>query len=288
MKVTQGEYYRKANDLPTRNDQLRRAIADAAATTDSWEAFTEKLGSAYTYPVSPVPPIPPQERRQLWESSKALGKSFWAWDHELRGSLKQQLNEAFQKLKTCKTKYHKAAVRETIAQLKRDQAKERLFRQTWQIYAKAASLALRSQNRDDALLCLQKLQELDDLRRGCWREGWDIEAHSHSLLGGTVKSKADWKHLPDSELDIAESIFRAVREEAQRREVLSQEVREAPMPVEVKLTRGVISFRHPDSEYWIRGARLGEAFTLPALGIEAPASRTQDRSRRRYTQEYTR
>ena len=44
------------------------------------------------------------------------------------------------------------------------------------------------------------------------------------------------------------------------------------MPVEVKLSRGEISFRHPDTERWVRGKRLGDAFTLASLGVSPPVT----------------
>lgn len=288
VKVSQNEYYLKSRGQETWNDQLRRAIADAAATTDSWEEFTEKLRYGYTHTVCSLPPIPRQELRKLWATYKDLNGSFWAWDNQLRASLREQLNDAFEKLKTCKTRYHKAAVRETIAQLKQDQAKERLFRQTWQAYAKAASLALKSQNRDDAMLCLEQLQELAKQHSEGWQEGWNTEAVSHSLLDGSIKSKASWKHISGHDLEIAEKILQAVQEEARQRQALSSQTREVPMPIEVKLTRGVVSFRHPDSEYWVRGSRLGDAFTLPALGIAPPVSRSRHQPRRTYSQDYER
>ena len=43
------------------------------------------------------------------------------------------------------------------------------------------------------------------------------------------------------------------------------------MPIEVKLSKGEISFRHPDSQRWVRGRRLGTDYTAQNLGISPPA-----------------
>lgn len=257
----------------TRNDQLRRVIADAAATTDNWDAFVRKLYTAYTHTVPEVLPIPYPQRQQLWAKYKELNGQFWAWDKRLRFSLQQKLSSEFQYLKNCKRKAGKEEILDRINALKEDQAKERLFRQVWQTYAKAASLALRSQNAEDAQLCLEQMQELSQKREGQWQEGWDPSSGSYALLDGTVKSKVTWKQISQSDLTIAQQILKAVQEEADAQKEAAGKTREEPMPIEVKLTRGDIAFRHPDSQRWVRGKRLGTAFTLQNLGI-APHART--------------
>lgn len=287
-KVSQKEYLLKQRGIDTRNDQLRRAIADAATTTNSWDAFVEKLGNAYSHSVPVIPPIPYADRQKLWKRYKELNGHFWVWDKQLRPSLQAQLKEAFQELKLCKQAEQKDTVRYRINRLKQEQAAERLFRQTWQTYARAASLALRSQNHGDALLCLEQLEELAKQQSGCWQEGWNRSSDTHSLLDGSVKSKLSWKQISNSDLEIAQKILDAVAEEAQYRKSLSSQTQEVPMPIEVKLTRGTVSFRHPDSERWVRGSRLGEAFTLQELGIRPPCARTQTPQQKRYALEHSR
>lgn len=115
----------------TRNDQLRRAIADAAATTENWDAFVRKLSTAYTYTIPGIPPIPYRERQQLWTQYKGLNGQFWAWDKALRESMQRQLDADFQHLKACSRKTGAASVRDNINALKAEKAKERLFRQVW-------------------------------------------------------------------------------------------------------------------------------------------------------------
>lgn len=257
----------------TRNDQLRRAIADAAATTDNWDAFVRKLHTAYTHTVPEIPPIPYRERQQLWSQYKELTKRFWDWDKALRGSLQRQLDAQFQRLKVCRQRTGKASIRDQIDALKTQKSKERLFRQVWQTYAKATSLALKSQNGEDAALCIEQMQVLAQQMEGHWQEGWDHRTGSYSIVGGDVKSKVTWKQISQSDLVIAQQILNAVQEEATIRKEAADNTREEPMPIEVKLSRGEIAFRHPDSQRWVRGKRLGTAFTLQNLGI-APLART--------------
>lgn len=284
VKVSQGEYLagRKGD---TRNDQLRRAIADAAATTESWEGFTHKLAAAYTQTVPEIPPIPYKQRQQLWEQYKDMNGQFWTWDKSLRNLLKQQLNAEFSRLKICKSKAGKVEIRDSIRALKADQAQERLFRETWQLYAKAAALALKSQNAEDAQLCLEQIQALSQMREGRWQEGWAHSTGSYSLLDGSVKSKVSWRQVTLSHRDMAGKLLQAVQEEANVRQTAAGRTREVPMPIEVKLTRGEISFRHPDSQRWVRGRRLGDAFTLKQLGLAPPGQ--GDRHRRSFP-EYSR
>lgn len=276
VKISQKEYLLKKSGIDTRNDQLRRAIADAAATTDSWEDFVEKLSTSYTYKAPVIPPIPYAERQKLWKTYKEMNTGFWNWNKQLRSSLQEKIKVSFQELKSCKFPGQKNAIREKINSLKQEQALERLFRQTWQTYAKAASLALRSQNQEDARLCLERMEELNKMREGYWQEGWYRSSGAYSVLNGPVKSNISWKQITKADLETAQKLLRAVQEEAQYRKSRSSAIREVPMPIEVKLTRGVVSFRHSDSEYWIRGSRLGEAYKLHELGIHPPHVQYQE------------
>lgn len=283
-----GKEYLARQHGKTRNDQLRRAIADAAATTDSWEAFARKLQIAYTHTVPEIPPIPYPERQRLWTQYKALNRQFWDWDKHLRTSLQQQLSREFQYLKACKRKAGKAEIIDGINALKEEQAKERLFRQVWQRYAKAASLALRSQNGEDAALCIEQMQALAQQMEGQWQAGWHHRTGSYSIVDGSVESKVTWKQISQSDREIAERIFQAVQEEANARKAAAGKTREEPMPIAVKRTRGEISFRHPDSQRWVRGKRLGDAFTLEQLGITPPVLESNIRCYRQHVSEIAR
>lgn len=279
VKSSDREYQLHQRGIETRNDQLRRAVADAAATTKSWHDFTVKLATGYTRTVPEIPPIPYQERQRLWTQYKELNGQFWAWDQDMRKSLQGQLDAEFQSLKSCGRKAGKASIRDHIHALKAEKAKERLFRQVWQTYAKAASLALRSQNAEDAMLCMEQMQMLAQQMKGQWQDGWDHRAGSYSLLDGNVKSRTTWKQISSSDKEIAVRILQTVQEESANRKTLSRTTHEDPMPIEVKLVRREVSFRHPESQRWVRGKRLGDAFTLEKLGIAPPARTVGHRHR---------
>lgn len=266
-KVSQKEYLAKERGVETRNDQLRRAVADAAAAARGWDDFVHRLKHDYTRMAPVCPPVPYPQRQKLWAEYKAMNESFWQWDRAIRASYQGELDDAFAMLKTCRSREGRKEVRENIAILKEKQGKQRLFRQTWQAYARAASAALRSHNQEDALLCLEQLRELTAQREGRWQ-----------AAGGTVQPRNTWLQTTEAERNMARMTLRAVQEEAQKRKAMAQEQVEVPMPIEVKLHRGEISFRHPESQRWVRGKRLGDAYTLQSLGI-APPRQAHDRSR---------
>ena len=82
---------------------------------------------------------------------------------------------------------------------------------------------------------------------GQWQAGWHHRTGSYSIVDGAVKSKVTWKQISQSDREIAERIFQAVQDEANARKAAAGKIREEPMPIAVKRTRGEISFRHPDS-----------------------------------------
>lgn len=258
-KVSQKEYLAKERGVETRNDQLRRAVADAAAAARGWDDFAHRLKHDYTRMAPVCPPIPYPQRQKLWADYKTMNATFWQWDKALRASYQGAQEEGFAMLKTCRSRESKAEIRQRISTLKAKQAKQRLFRQTWQAYARAASAALRSDNQEDAQLCLEQLEELTAQREGRWQAG-----------GGAVQSQTTWLQTTESDRELAQLTLRAVQEEAQTRKAMAQERVEVPMPIEVKLHRGEISFRHPESQRWVRGKRLGDAYTLQSLGITPP------------------
>lgn len=269
-KISQKEYLLKQKGIETKNDQLRRAITDAAGTSSSWEEFTAKLKTGYTQRVPAVLPIPYPQRQKLWNKYRELSGSFRTWDKKKQAFYRQQLDEAFLNLKNTTVKPRKAMLRQNIAQLKQEQAQLRLFRKTYQAYAKAASLALKSQNLEDAVHCLEQMEELSRRQEGYWEEGLYHSSSAYSLLDGTSKTKITWRQNTPEELSLAEQTLLAVQEEAILLADAAKESQEVPMPIEVKLTRGEISFRHPDSERWVRGKRLGDGYTLKSLGIYPP------------------
>lgn len=273
-KITSGEYYVRKSGMESWHDQLRHAIADAAATTASWELFAEKLTSAYTYRAPVIPPIPYPIRKKLWQEYKLVNSCFWKWEKETSAYYRAELASAFKELKACKNKTQRSDIRTKIDSLKEEQAKERVFRKIYQTYSRAASIALHSRNLEDARFCLEQMQELSRRCDGYWEEGWDSNSASFSLTTGIVHHRVLWKQITQSELQMAEKVLSSIQVEAMSRKEKFSEYIEKPMPVEVKISRGAVSFRHPDSPYWVRGKRLGTDYTLESLGVSPSARST--------------
>lgn len=266
-KVSDKEYLVQQHGKETRNDQLRRAISDAAASAHTWDTFTRKLKNDYTYIVPVFPEIPYPVRQKMWNDYKAMNKNFWEWEKHRRASYQAQLDAAFLALKQCSSKAGKAELCKTIRQLKESRSQLRLYKKVFQSYAKAASSALRSHNQEEAAFCLEQMQELTARQTGYWQEGFALNAGAFSLVDGPVKSRITWKQLQHQDLIVAQRILKAIQDEASRRKDSNTAVKKVPMPIEVKLTYGEVSFKHPASQRWVRGRRLGDAYTLKALGV---------------------
>lgn len=269
-KISDKEYLVQQQGKEAWNDQLRRAVSDAAASTQNWEAFTQKLKNDYTYTVPVFPPIPYPARQKMWNDYNAMSKNFWEWEKRRRTSCQGQLDDAFQELKKCNSKAGKAELGKTIRHLKESRSQLGLYKKVFQTYARAASWALRSHNQEEAAFCLEQMQELTARQTGYWQEGFAPNAGAFSLVDGPVKSRITWKQLTQQDLIVAQGVLNTIQDEANRRKEANTASREIPMPIEVKLSRGEISFKHPAAQRWVRGKRLGEAYTLKALGISPP------------------
>jgi len=284
----------------TRKEELRRVIADATASTNSWEAFSEKLRTGYTRPVerrAGTPEIPYTVRKKLWESYKNSKETFWKAHKSLANSYSDQLEEVFRKLRTHqqnrpKSKGRHSSVgkdhdaitkelRDQIATLKSKQQKLRLTSKTYQVYAKAAALALSNGMEDKARICLEQMDILTGRLEGRWADGWNRNSSAHAFLDGKVQSRVSWLQTREEELDAAEILLDQIQKEIRKTEWIQPAITEEPFPVEVKITHGSISFKHPDMEHWVRGKTLGAEFELDMIvqGL---------RSHRAPAKEYTR
>lgn len=268
----------------TCKEELRRVIADAAASTNNWEAFREKLQTGYTRPVehrAGTQEIPYPVRKKLWESYKGSKEDFWKAHKSLADSCSNQIEGAFRKLRSHQQnrpqskgkrssfrKEHDAIskeLRNQIATLKSKQQKLRLTSKIYQVYSKAAALALSNGMEEEARICLEKMDTLTGRLEGCWVDGWNSNSSSHSLLDGNVQSRASWMQSQKGELDTAEKFLAQIQQEIRQTEMVQPEITEEPFPVEVKFTRGLISFKHPDMEHWVRGKTLGSEFELASI-----------------------
>lgn len=269
----------------THKEELRRVIADATASTDSWDSFVEKLQTGYTRPVehrAGTAEIPYPVRKKLWESYKSSKEKFWKTHKYLADSYSGQLEEAFRKLRTqqqnrpkskgksssSSRNYHDEItndLRNQIAALKSKQQKLRLTAKIYQVYSKAAALALSNGLEEKARTCLEQMDVLTGRLEGRWSDGWQRDRASYSLLDGKVQTRATWLQTREDELDVAENTLNQIQKEIQQDERIQPEITEEPFPVEVKITRGAISFKHPDMEHWVRGKTLGTEFELETI-----------------------
>lgn len=265
----------------THKEELRRVIANASETTNNWDAFIEKLRTGYTRSVehrAGTEEIPYLVRKKLWSSYKKSKEDFWKTHKRLAESYSGQLEETFNKLRLHKQKrpqgkfpsrnYQKEIttdLREQVASLKSKQQKLRLVSKIFQVYSKAVALALSNGMEDDARICLAQMEALTSRLEGRWTDGWDKEGSARLVLDGKVQSRITWLQTRTDELELAENFLDRIQEEIRKKERIQPEISEEPFPVEVKITRGSISFKHPDMEHWVRGKSLGTSFELEAI-----------------------
>lgn len=102
-KYSQEEYLAKSKGQETRNDQLRRAIADAAATTNQFAEFAWRLQQDYTYKVPRYPPIPYPLRAKLWKEYRSLNVDFWSWSKQAQDRLQSGAGERLSSLEGPRT-----------------------------------------------------------------------------------------------------------------------------------------------------------------------------------------
>lgn len=265
----------------TKKEELRRVILDAAASTNSWDSFVQKLNTSYTRQVEhriEKGELPYPVRQALWQEFKGSKESFWTSYKQLTESYAEQLEEAFQKLRTYQQNHTRGAssrkpyreeigkeLRNQITALKSKQQKLHLTSKIYQTYSKAAALALSNGMEVEARKCLEQMDVLAGRLEGHWADGWQRDGSSHSLLNGKVQTRTTWIQTRTEELDTAESLLTYIQQVMKETERMQPAITEEPFPVEVKITRGVISFKHPDMEHWVRGKSLGSEYELEAI-----------------------
>lgn len=265
----------------TKKEELRRVILDAVASTKSWESFVQKLNTSYTRQVEhgiEKGEIPYPVRQALWQEFKGSKESFWKIYKQLTESYVEQLEAAFRKLRTHQQSYARGAssrktyreemtkeLRNQITALKSKQQKLRLTGKVYQTYSKAAALALSNGMEEEARICLEQMDALTGRLEGRWTDGWQRDGLSRSLLNGKVQTRATWLQTRMDEFNTAESLLNHIQQVMKETEKMQPAITEEPFPVEVKVTRGVISFKHPDMEHWVRGKSLGSEYDLEAI-----------------------
>lgn len=70
------------------------------------------------------------------------------------------------------------------------------------------------------------------------------------------------------EQESAQKILREMQNKKNQMDMEKQIVstREVDLPIDIKITRGAVSFKHPDMSRWVRGKSLGSDYEVSALG----------------------
>lgn len=308
QKVIQAEFVSK-------KDELRMAIDDAVANTDNWDDFVSRLRTHYTRQVEVTPrnAIPYKEKQAMWEEYKAYNRSFWGKYKPLADNIKKKLSEAYRRLKrqsdlawkssnrknllvvqlVAAIKLNKdggdqrASIRAGITTTVEQQKKLKLFRETYQAYSNAAAMALKNNLQEDARYCLDQMARLRRQQDGYWEEGLVHGAATHSVRGGVVKSKITWMQIEQNDLARAKKDMQRIKDKvaAMDRESAHPELREEAFAIDVKISRGVISYKHPDYDKWTRGKTLGSDYETEALSKRLQKSKTSEINQSRMQEE---
>lgn len=297
-------------EFKTKKDDLRKLIANAAATSKDWDEFTHTLRTAYSRQVEQRPErprIPYQERQDMWARYKGFNDEFWKQHRKLAEVYKEDISTEFKSLRERKALEWKVrnqknsmgarlnaanklrfmadrdSIKSDIEMTKKKQQKLRLFKDTYQAYAKAAKIAMIHNMRDEAKHCLERMEELRRRQEGYWVEGWNRDSSSFDMTGGGVRSRITWLQTEPQELDRASYMLHHVQGKARALEESQEQpqIKEEPFPIDVKISRGSISFKHPDLERWTRGKSLGAEFELEALAKIMEQNRTKEQEQSR-------
>lgn len=299
-------------EFKTKKDDLRTLISHAASVSKDWDEFAYNLRNCYSRQVEQRPQqprIPYQERQDMWVRYKGFNDEFWTHHRKLADVYKEDASKEFQNLRERKNLEwksknrknsmadRKAASRALLWKPDRDdiernieitkekQRKLKLFKDVYQSYSKAAKIALMNNMEDEARICLNQMEELRRRQQGYWVDGWLKNSSEYKILTGFSgqQSRVTWLMTEEGELDYAKSLLQRVQDKAQELEKSKDqpEIREEHFPIDVKISRGAISFKHPDLERWTRGKSLGADFEMEALAkvMEQNRIREQEQSR---------
>lgn len=279
----------------TKKDDLRTAINYAVSKSKDWNEFTDILRNRLTRQVEYSPEkvlIPYEERQNLWTLYKQLNGDFRNHHKELSEKYKRDISTCYDAIharnelekrsrnrknrlltrirasRELKKARSKDSINNEISMLKEDQNKLFLFNKIYQTYKEAAKIALTNNMKEEAQLCLSQMEKLRQQQEGYWVEGRNSNSTSFDLTDlSNPKSYITWKLTSESELTNAHAILQQIQKRAHELEEhkLQPEIREEPFPIDVKISRGVLSFKHPDLDRWTRAKSLGSQFEKDAI-----------------------
>lgn len=154
-----------------------------------------------------------------------------------------------------------------LLKMERDQrTRQKRFDKILRTYEKGTRIALKNDLEMEANICLNALKELQRMREGYWVDD-HIDGAPLRLYGGKLQYKVTWKSLSNVDLKKATNVLRKIEDEIQMQQQTRQthETREERFPIDVKITRGTISYKHPDSDKWIRGKSLGSDYEMESI-----------------------
>lgn len=299
-------------EFKTAKDELRLMISHAASVSRNWDEFAANLRNSYTRKVEQRPQqprIPYQERQEMWAIYKECNNKFWTNHKKDVEFYKEEVSDEFKKLRErskleWQSRNRKNSMKQRldarnklrwmddkdrfktrIKWKKENQQKLRLFRDTYCAYSKAAKIALAHNMQEEANLCLVNMEELQRRQDGYWVDGWVEDSPEHEILPGFVgeRSRITWLQTKEYELDAADKMLQRVQKRAREMDESKRqpEIKEEPFSIDVKISRGVISFKHPDLQRWTRGKSLGAEFELEALAEVMEQNRGQEQDLRK-------
>jgi len=286
-----------------KKDELRTIIDHAASIATSWDEFADLLRNHYIREIEQKPEqprIPYKEKQDMWAEYKAMNEAFWIKHKKLASVYKGDVSKNYTELKKRKNfewqiKNRKSTIQQRIGaqeNLRRIESRDdlkyniniaknkqehlKLHKDTYQAYAKALKIALSNNLYEDAQKCMAQMRELSRRQDGYWTKGWVPEASEFRLEYDGTASRVTWMQTQYEEFESAEAMLERVEGKAAKlQSSLPQqpEIKQERFIFDVKMSRGVISYKHPDLERWTRGNSLGKEYEREAIAQKIEENR---------------
>lgn len=294
----------------SKKDEMRDIVAHAASISKDWDELAYNLRNNYTREVElrpEEPTIPYKEGQALWAEYKKVNNEFWI-NHRARAErFSADIKKEYDTLKKRrKLEWEGRNRKNTIADRRqayrdlvrmdskeyiqgdikmRQEGRQQLYlhKQVYQNYAAAMKMALLNGMEKEARACLSRLEELQRRQDGYWSRGYHSDAREYKMEEGTMEclSFINWRITSEKELETSWAWMEKIETKiAENEKVRKQpvETRTEAFPFDVKVSRGEISFKHPDLERWTRGSSLGSDYELAAIEKIMEKNRAAERA----------
>lgn len=316
QKLAEGKEPEQTEFL-TKKDDLRKIVSHAASISNSWDEFTNNLRNSYTRKVEVKPELPEikyKDRQELWAKYKNINTDFWEGhrkkyevyntsltldftrlkEHrQLEWQAKNRKNSASERVEAesrLKLGLSSEDLKDRIDDNKEDLEKLKLLKNIYQTYSKAAKIALSNNLEAEARYCIEQMEALQLRHEGYLVDGISPYSRHLDLTSGRLQSKITFRATREEELYDAQKVLQNVEYLKMDRDALmnNPRIEEQDFPVDVKISRGVISFKHPDLERWTRGKSLGADFELDAINKVIENNRERETQKKSKKVEYER